>query len=293
MSESRAIQSDEVREGNTNSSRVKQANQRVNWFFTWNNFPDRAIEMLKTKFDEICKSYVFQHELGENGTHHLQGCITLKKRGRWSEFDLPKEIHWEKTMNNINAEKYCCKEETRVAGPWSKGVLIRKKLKLITPDRPFQYFILDIIKKEPEERSIYWFYEENGNVGKSSFCKYLVSEHNALFIDEGKKADLMNHVLTFYNSGKEIELVVLDVPRANRNKISYKSIESIKTGMIYSSKYEGGQLLFNTPHVIIFANYLPQWEKLSSDRWKVFKINEDYTITKYDHNEHLIDVEFD
>jgi len=44
--------------------------------------------------------------------------------------------------------------------------------------------------------------------------------------------------------------------------------------MIYSSKYEGGYKLFNSPHVIVFANAEPKYEALSGDRWKVFNIDE-------------------
>jgi len=66
--------------------------------------------------------------------------------------------------------------------------------------------------------------------------------------------------------------VIFDVPRDNGNKISYKSVESIKNGMIYSPKYESKYKLFNSPHIIIFANEPPQLEKLSIDRWVVKEI---------------------
>lgn len=267
--------------GNTKQPRATQLKK---WFFTWNNFPEDGVEILRSKFDEICDKYVFQHEQGEkSGIHHLQGTIFLKKKMRWSEFKLPKQINWKKTNNETAAIDYCSKSETRIDGPWTKGIKIKKPLKLITPDREYQKFILDIIKTEPDERSVYWFYEPKGNVGKSSFCKYMAAKHNALFIDEGKKADLMHHVINF-SLNNEIELVVLDIPRANFNKISYKSIESIKTGLIYSSKYEGGQLIFNSPHVIIFCNFEPEYEKLSDDRWNVYRINDDYSISKQELN---------
>lgn len=270
-------------EGNTKTSAQKRSNQLINWFFTYNNYPMEAVETLKAKFDDLCELYVFQAERGENGTDHLQGYIKLKKKMRWEEFKLDKAIHWEKVKSDIKAQNYCMKEDTRVAGPWAKGIRLKKELKLIKPDRIYQKYILDIIQKEPDERKIYWFFEPEGNVGKSSFCKYLIAMHNAIFIDEGKKADLMNHILTA-SQKQEIDLVVLDVPRDNKNCISYKSIESIKNGMIYSSKYEGGQLLFNSPHVIIFSNYPPDESKLSKDRWEIFEIVDNFDIKKYDSN---------
>ena len=39
--------------------------------------------------------YAFQEETGEQGTPHLQGIISLKKKMRDTEFNLPSKIHWE------------------------------------------------------------------------------------------------------------------------------------------------------------------------------------------------------
>ena len=93
-----------------------------------------------------------------------------------------------------------------------------------------------------------------------------------VFIDEGKKADIMccimNHDMNIKN------IVIFDVPRDNGNKVSYKSIESIKNGVIFSSKYESGYKIFNSPHVIVFANCEPEYSSLSSDRWVVKNIDE-------------------
>ena len=67
-------------------------------------------------------------------------------------------------------------------------------------------------------------------------------------------------------------VVLFDIPRDNGNKISYKSIESIKNGVVYSPKYESKHKLFNSPHVICFANCLPEVEKMSDDRWCIEEI---------------------
>ena len=54
--------------------------------------------------------------------------------------------------------------------------------------------------------------------------------------------------------------------------------------MIYSPKYEGGYKLFNSPHIIVFANMAPQYERLSKDRWKVRNIDELTTEAEDDDN---------
>jgi len=43
----------------------------------------------------------------------------------------------------------------------------------------------------------------------------------------------------------------------------------LKDGVVFSGKYEGGARLFPPPHVIIFANFLPDFTKLSADRWVI------------------------
>lgn len=174
---------------NTNIKALSQPNQIKNWCFTFNNYSEDDILLLESKFKEICDKYIFEREIGECGTPHLQGFISLKKAMRWTEFKLPKEIHWEKCKNVEASIQYCQKDYGKGITPhiYFLNVKVTRPLKLITPDRPYQKQILEIIEKEPDERKIHWFYEKRGNVGKSSFTKYLVVKHNAIFIDEGKK----------------------------------------------------------------------------------------------------------
>lgn len=95
---------------------------------------------------------------------------------------------------------------------------------------------------------------------------------NCVFIDEGKKGDLMNCIFN-QDMDKDNTIVVFDIPRDNGNNVSYKSIESIKNGMIFNSKYETGYKLFNPPHLIVFANSPPDKSRLSSDRWKITQLD--------------------
>jgi len=268
------IETDREREyGNTklSLSSKKQVLQLKKWFFTWNNYPVDGIEILETKFNEICEKYVFQEECGEKGTPHLQGNIWLKKSMRWTEFKLPTGIHWEKTRNEEAANNYCRKDETKSGKTISKG--FPKPLKLINPDKWWQKEILEIIKEEPDDRKVYWYWSNAGGIGKSQFVKYLIAKHNCVFIDEGKKQDIMYTIMEA-DMNKDNVVVLFDVPRDNGANVSYKSIESIKNGMIYSPKYESGYKLFNSPHVVVFANEKPEEWRLSSDRWIIKNIDE-------------------
>ncbi len=89
----------------------------TNWIFTLNNPTDQLIWAPPVKYA------VWQQEIGENGTEHFQGYLQLQKRQRLSFVKklLPR-AHWEvRRGTHQQAEDYCTKEDTRIAGPWHYG----------------------------------------------------------------------------------------------------------------------------------------------------------------------------
>jgi len=268
--------------GNTKHSSPpnKQGNQLKTWFFTYNNYTATDIERIETTFKVIALKYRFQEETGESGTKHLQGNVWLKKSMRFSEFKLPKEIHWEKTRNEDAAAAYCGKAETRTGSVYEYG--FPKPVKVIEKLRPYQKHIEKIFLTEPDDRTVYWFWEDTGNVGKSAFCKYMYMKYGVLFCNGGKAGDLVN--LVFNADMDNTKAVIWDIPRASKAGISYAAVEQIKNGLICNTKYETGNKVFNAPHIFIFANFPPQErENLSADRWRVFKIRgDDYLLEDED-----------
>lgn len=250
---------------------TKQVPQRKNHFFTWNNYTEEQIGGLLSYFNEHATKYAFQEEIcPTTGTPHLQGMVMFPKDKRSTVWDPTSKGHWEPLKKEDGV--YQLKEKSRKPGgrQWSKG--FPKPLKLITPDKPWQIEILEIMDTDPDDRTVHWYWSHAGKIGKSQFAKYCVANKNCLFFEEGKKSDIMH--LIFEAPEDRLHTMIIDVPRDNGNNISYKAIESIKNGMIYSPKYEGGYKLFNSPHIIIFANQPPQYERLSNDRWKVKNIDE-------------------
>lgn len=265
--------------GNTNKATrdIRSNIMSKKWVFTLNNYTSDELEQLEQLFEGLEK-WVIGEEVGEGGTPHLQGAIVSPLRIRPIEKFKNKRIHWEKMKGTDEQAFLYCMKDGNFKG---KGLpKIKKPVKYITPDRPYQKFILDIVSKEPDERAVYWFYEENGGVGKSSFCKYLVGNLDAIYIDEGKKTDIINVIYNTYIANKDIEIIVIDIPRSNGNNVSYKAIETIKNGMICNTKYETGNAIFNSPHIIIFSNEMPDKSKLSEDRWHIYNITEDYNFVE-------------
>ena len=264
MSKVERLESSEV--GNT-----KQPPQLKAWFFTFNNYKKDDIAVLERCFGSLCDKYVFQEETGASGTPHLQGSIHLKKAMRPTQFALPTSIHWEKTRNSDKADEYACKQETRTGLVFSKGM--PKPIKLITSFKPWQKRILDLVATEPDGRSIYWFWEPNGNIGKTALCKYLVVTQKALFCRGGKYSDICN--LVFNNDMDVCRVMIFDLPKKHRGNVSTDALETIKDGMVCNTKYETGTAVFNPPHVIVFANSPPNdLEDMSADKWVIEELKD-------------------
>lgn len=260
----------DLEDGNTNPPN-KQVGQLKQWFFTFNNYEVGQIEILETTFRSLCEKYLFQEEVGESGTPHLQGVIFLKKRMRWSELKLPKEINWSKVRNPKACIEYCSKDISHTGGRWMMGIKIPKPLKIIKNLYPWQKEVERICLAEPDDRTIYWFWEPTGKVGKSSFVKYMVVKHKALFCNGGRVHDIVN--LVFNQDMDETTTVIFDISRCKKGKVSYESLESIKNGLVCNTKFETGVKVFNSPTVVVFANYPPDDEtKLSADRWNITEL---------------------
>lgn len=79
------------------------------WCFTWNNYPDDAVDRLKAI---QCERMVVAHEVGELGTPHLQGYVRFKNPQRFSYW----KIHWPQVHvgmrkgTETQAAEYCYKD---------------------------------------------------------------------------------------------------------------------------------------------------------------------------------------
>lgn len=278
-----AEQKDKI--GNTEVNLIREVGYKL-WFFT-EKVKDNCdvkmnVEHMERVFKPICIAYTFQLEKGASGFLHFQGSIHLLKRLRFQQVKklLSVECHWEKTNNYAAASAYCCKDETRQGGPWVwtlTSVVVREftaeDLGILdfTQLYNWQKEIVKLVESEPVERKIYWYWEETGNIGKTALVRYLVYHHDAVFI-QGKKSDIMQAI-----NGKDGKTAIkrcyiLGFSRSNESFISYDAIESIKDGLIFSSKYESGMRMFPVPHVIIFCNFAPDKSKLSADRWDITEL---------------------
>lgn len=133
--------------------------------------------------------------------------------------------------------------------------------------------VYGILQEDPNERTIYWFWEPTGNVGKSAFVKHMVVKEEAIFCAGSRTTDIVNLVYNAHVAGKPIDIILWDLPRQTQGKISFNALEMLKNGLIANMKYETGVAAFATPHIVVFANQEPvDMYLLSRDRWCIREI---------------------
>lgn len=262
---------DPVGEGTPYTEAQKRRPRCRNWFFTHNNYSDTDISHYIFGFSNALK-YAFQEEKGASGTRHLQGCVSFKDALDLSTMHkaYPK-AHWEIIKDWKKSVAYCTKTDTRNGQVYTKGIPRPVQADIPNP-YPWQATILAECAQDPHPRTINWIWEEHGKTGKTTLCKHLCLMQGAIYVS-GKATDVKYAISTYLEAGQDIKIVLWDVPRSCQEYVSYEAIESVKNGIFFSAKYESKQAIFNTPHVYIFANFEPETDKLSQDRWNIRRIN--------------------
>jgi hypothetical protein len=136
--------------------------------------------------------------------------------------------------------------------------------------------LAQMLESDPDRRTIYWFVDPVGGVGKTEFCDWYSSNHpNQVLViaDFGKTNDVATIVYNAQRDGNKLRVVIADLPRGHCDKAGmYQHLENIKNGRMTVVKYQGRTIQFNKPHLIVFANFEPMMNMLSWDRWYIITL---------------------
>lgn len=137
-----------------------------------------------------------------------------------------------------------------------------------------------LIKKSKtrNNREIIWIYDPVGGGGKTMFGKYI--QHKKMGVYLSGSGNGQNHVAQYAakmkSIGENLEWWIINMTRAQENNETiYGVLESLKDGIMTSTKYEGTNLLMRSPCVTVMANSLPKKSRLSADRWTIVRISND------------------
>lgn len=251
----------------------KQVSPSKHWCFTYFHYPENWKEIIVPKFKEKLAGYVVGEEVcPKTGQPHLQGYIEFKEKARPMGL-LPKEVHWEARKGTLlRNQEYCSKE-----GKWVSGgtCYIRPVYKVDIELMNWQKEIVQILKCEPDDRTIHWYWRTEGNAGKTTFQKWIFLNYELTIVLSGKASDMKNGIIQFEQTNKTWpKIVLIDIPKSQDVQcISWQGIEEIKNMFFYSGKYEGGMVCGPSPHVLIFSNKPPPEERLSEDRWHIVELD--------------------
>lgn len=248
------------------------------------------------------------------GTPHLQICLGLGKRVRRTQITkilaeaeppMANTGNWRPARCTRALYKYCSRDDKRDAGTEvysnmegpprgrgerGKGKHERRDSK---PELPkftaeqlglphqdklwvWQRQLVDIVSQEPEPtgRTIHFWIDPIGHTGKSLLCKYLAYHHDAVQVG-GKASDTASAIRTYMEKKQEApKIVIVDVPRAYQNYVSYVALETAKNGNMWAPKYDSTSVIWPNPHVHVFLNNEPNLEELSDDRPVIHRIRD-------------------
>lgn len=253
------------------SGNTKQIAPSKRWCFTLNNPTPEEYKSIRENFTSSSKTkYIIGKEKGEEGTPHLQGYVHFEKKIRPLSLKLSKRIHWEKAKGSETQNiDYCSKD-----GSYIGNLEPELPLELLEREQLYvwQEKIVQLVETKPDHRTIHWFWEPEGNTGKTELVRYLIFHHKAVIVN-GKGHDIL-----YVAAENKSMCYIFNFTRSKEQYISYEAMEQLKDGVYMSGKYEGKMILRNRPHIICFANFKPAEEKLSKDRWKIKKIKNEKTI---------------
>lgn len=265
----------EQKRGNTGKSVTRPTRFR-SWCFTLNNPSQNEAKELSQTLAQIAHQFVFQEEKGENGTEHLQGVVRWKNPQTFAYIKslLPK-AHIERCKSWKRSIVYCSKDLSRCGGIYTNIATLKPFPDPFAGREPLPWMvpIFDLLKLEPDDRTIHWYWEAVGNVGKSSLVKKLYHDHPdcTLALSGAAAKDCLYAVAQFAEKNNP-KIVLFDFPRTREEYVSYEAIEMIKNGLFFSSKYESKMCRIHVPHIVVLANFAPNLDKLSLDRWNIVNI---------------------
>lgn len=259
--------------GNTKTPSRTKINPAKKWCFTINNYTASDIEIIKEDCSNVPK-LMFQSEIGESGTSHIQGWLEFKTKKRPCSVFKSTKIHWEKMKGSIAQNILYCGKSSSHDGKlrYCRGSSFPYTGPIIELRR-WQRLVLGMLNEKPHDRHIYWIWSESGNMGKTTFAKYVFHNVHKTIVTGGKATDMKNGVMTYIKQNDQFpKVVIIDVPRVNRGHFSVAGIEEIKNMFFFSGKYEGGMVSGPIPHVICFANCKPDIDNMSYDRWQIMDL---------------------
>lgn len=135
----------------------------------------------------------------------------------------------------------------------------------------WQQQVVDKLNNPPVRREIIWVVDRETGNGKSSLSDYIEENfQNVQYFTNAKSADV---AMALDNP----KIVIFDFALDQQERINYEIIECVKNGKVFSGKYHSCLKKFPIPHIIVFANRLPDTKRIAENRLVIID-----TFDRYD-----------
>lgn len=117
-----------------------------------------------------------------------------------------------------------------------------------------------------DNRAIVFYVDEEGGHGKSWFQRVFISmyEDRVQLLSSGKRDDIAFAV------DEHKDIFLFNIARGQMEYLNYSVLEMLKDRMVFSSKYNSQmKILTRVPHVIVFCNEEPDYNKMTNDRFVI------------------------
>nr|ACC78728.1 replication-like protein [Gossypium mustelinum symptomless alphasatellite] len=225
--------------------------------------------------------------------------------------DLNPHLEKQRARKTDEARDYCMKEETRVSGPYEFGNYVaggsnKRKLddllgnsdnEIEEPQKyrramamkmtkashqwalenPFPFELKEWQERlsadlnlNPDDRAIFWVYGPTGGERKVPVCPVSGFKQKLALFTWGQGYCYDVHVL--YEAPESFSY---RLSWCNKDFINYAFLEMVKNRTVYSYKYEPVGFIDPTcnVHVVVMANFLPDYERISQDRIKLIDLS--------------------
>lgn len=146
---------------------------------------------------------------------------------------------------------------------------VSPRLTVGEPRDGWQRDLVERVGGEPDDRSIDFMVDPEGNSGKTWIAKYLIDEYpnDCQYLRIGKRDDLA------YAIDPTKRVFLFDVPRGQMEYLQYSVLEMIKDRMIFSPKYNSETKILEHPaHCIVLCNESPDESQLTADRYYIVNL---------------------
>lgn len=138
--------------------------------------------------------------------------------------------------------------------------------------KPWQLELSQDLEEEADDRTIIFYVDPEGGIGKSWFQRWYMTKNPDLtqILGIGKRDDIafaidVSRSVFFFN-----------IPRGQSQFIQYSIFEQLKDRNVFSNKYMSSSKIFNhNNHVVVFMNEHPDMNAMSADRYIIRTVDEE------------------